>query len=96
MTLIEKIHSKKAKVAVIGLGYVGLPLVIEFCKAEFEVLGFDVDSSKIDALKQGESYIKHIDSRKIAASLPYFEPTADFSRLPEADCILISLSNPAK
>ena len=94
MTLIEKIHSKKAKVAVIGLGYVGLPLVIEFCKAEFEVLGFDVDQSKIDTLKQGKSYIKHIDSKKIVDSLPFFEPTSNFSRLPEADCILICLPTP--
>ena len=61
MTLINKIKDKTAKIAVIGLGYVGLPLVIEFCRAGFDVTGFDVDESKVSMLQQGKSYIKHID-----------------------------------
>lgn len=60
--LIEKIQSKKAKIGIIGLGCMGLPLVIEFYKAGFHVTGFDVDPEKVELLKQGKSYIRPIDS----------------------------------
>jgi len=92
--LIEKIKTKQAKVGVIGLGYVGLPLVIEFCKAGFEVVGFDIDEEKIKILKRGESYIKHIDGGGIAQILPKFTPTSDFSKLSEVDCIIICVPTP--
>ena len=62
MTLLTKINSKSANIAVIGLGYVGLPLVIEFCRAGFHVTGFDVDEQKIALLLQGKSYIRHIEN----------------------------------
>ncbi len=62
MELIEKIKSKDAQIGIIGLGYVGLPIVIEFCKEGFKVTGFDIDSEKIELLKQGKSYIKHVSS----------------------------------
>jgi len=94
MGLIEKIKTKQAKVGVIGLGYVGLPLVIEFCKAGFEVVGFDIDEEKIKILKRGESYIKHIDGGGIAQILPKFTPTSDFSKLSEVDCIIICVPTP--
>ena len=61
MTLIDKINSRSAKIGVIGLGYVGLPLVIEFCRAGFGVCGFDVDETKVSLLNAGKSYIRHID-----------------------------------
>ena len=64
MNLVSKIKDKTARIGVIGLGYVGLPLVIEFCRAGFSVTGFDVDEQKISLLRQGKSYIKHIDSAK--------------------------------
>ena len=57
MSLIDRIKSKEARIGVIGLGYVGLPLVIEFCKAGFRVTGFDVDQGKTGMLTQGQSYI---------------------------------------
>jgi UDP-N-acetyl-D-glucosamine dehydrogenase len=66
MSLIEKIMAREARIAVIGLGYVGLPLVIEFCKAGFAVTGFDVDPVKVEMLKAGKSYIKHIDAASFA------------------------------
>ena len=66
MNLLTKINSKSARIAVIGLGYVGLPLVIEFCRAGFNVTGFDVDERKIALLRQGKSYIRHIDSAILA------------------------------
>ena len=59
-SLIQKIKSHKATVGVIGLGYVGLPLVIRFAEEGFNVLGFDVDGEKVEKLNQGLSYIKHI------------------------------------
>ena len=65
-TLIEKIRGRQAKIGVIGLGYVGLPLLIEFSKENFPVLGFDIDEGKTQKLKKGISYIKHIPADAIA------------------------------
>jgi UDP-N-acetyl-D-mannosaminuronate dehydrogenase len=59
--LITRITSRSARIGIIGLGYVGLPLAIEFVKAGFSVTGFDIDPEKIKLLKKGKSYIKHID-----------------------------------
>jgi UDP-N-acetyl-D-glucosamine dehydrogenase len=67
--LITGITSRSAKVGIIGLGYVGLPLAIEFCKAGFPVTGFDIDPEKIKLLKQGKSYIKHIDISALSSPL---------------------------
>ena len=92
--LIKKIKSKKANVGIIGLGYVGLPLVIEFCKAGFDVTGFDIDEEKVELLKQGKSYIRHIESSHIARYGSRFSPTVDFSRLSDMDCIVICLPTP--
>ena len=65
-SLLNKIKDRTANVGVIGLGYVGLPLVIEFVKAGFPVTGFDVDAEKVKALKAGKSYIKHIPAEEIS------------------------------
>lgn len=95
MDTIEKIRSKKAVVGVIGLGYVGLPLVIEFCRSDFNVYGFDTDDKKIDILIQGKSYIKHIDETNIKKFVnKKFFPSSDFSKLTEVDCILICVPTP--
>src|SRR3989304_7094636 len=94
MELVNKIKLKEAKVGIIGLGYVGLPLVIEFCKTGFPVTGFDIDQSKVEMLKQGKSYIKHIEARYITQSLSHFSPTTDFSQLSEMDCIIICVPTP--
>jgi UDP-N-acetyl-D-glucosamine dehydrogenase len=92
--LIEKIKSRQAKIGIIGLGYVGLPLGIEFCKAAFEVIAFDIDEKKVVMLKEGKSYIKHIDGGEIVNCLSKFTPTSDFSRLKEVDCIIICVPTP--
>jgi len=94
--LEQKICDKKAVVGVIGLGYVGLPLLNAFIKAGFKTMGFDIDPRKVDALLKGQSYIKHIPSEMIANWLTskQFEPTSDMSRLKEADCILICVPTP--
>ena len=94
--LAEKIAAKKAIVGVIGLGYVGLPLIRAFARAGFRTMGFDVDQSKVDKLKAGQSYIKHIDSSAITKLIDdkQFEPTSNMSRLIEADCIIICVPTP--
>ena len=94
--LEQKIRDKKAVVGVIGLGYVGLPLLNAFIKAGFKTMGFDIDQRKVDTLLKGQSYIKHIPAEMIANWLTsqQFEPTSDMSRLKEADCILICVPTP--
>jgi UDP-N-acetyl-D-mannosaminuronate dehydrogenase len=82
MDLAGKIETRSARVGVVGLGYVGLPLLRAFFNAGFEVIGFDVDGSKIEALRRGENYLKHLGGdlvREMAAS-GRFEATADVSR----------------
>ena len=64
--LAQKIADKKAIVGIIGLGYVGLPLISAFTNAGFKCIGFDVDSEKVRLLKSGTSYIKHISSERVA------------------------------
>src|SRR3989304_3629451 len=92
--LIGKIQNKQAKIGIIGLGYVGLPLAIEFCKAGFHVTGFDIDDRKIELLKQGKSYIKHISSSLLTPHLTLFTPTTDFNHLSAMDCIIICVPTP--
>ncbi len=95
-SLEEAIRTKTAKVGVVGLGYVGLPLIRAFVGAGFSTLGFDVDQSKIDRLKAGQSYIAHIPSPWIAECVAKgaFQPTVDMKRLAEADAILICVPTP--
>jgi len=64
MDLLNKIKDKQAVIGIIGLGYVGLPLVLRFCEVGFKVLGFDTDAVKVERLNRGESYIKHIPSSR--------------------------------
>jgi len=94
--LLQKIESKKAVIGVIGLGYVGLPLVREFTRAGMKVLGFDVDSAKVKTLTAGGSYIEHIPPATIRHMLAggLFEATTDFKRLKTPDCILICVPTP--
>ncbi len=93
---LQKIQNKKAVVGVIGLGYVGLPLNLCFVEKGFRSIGFDIDRSKIDALLQGKSYIKHIPANRIASAIKsrLFDATVDFSRLKECDAILIAVPTP--
>jgi UDP-N-acetyl-D-glucosamine dehydrogenase len=94
--LIPKINRKEAVIGIIGLGYVGLPLVLRFCDRGFRVIGFDVDARKVRALREGKSYIKAIPSRRIAQFVRggQLDVTDDFVRLREADCILICVPTP--
>jgi UDP-N-acetyl-D-glucosamine dehydrogenase len=96
LVLLDKIKNKQAKIGIVGLGYVGLPLVIEFCKAGFSVTGLDIDQKKIDLLSQGKSYIKHIphESIHLLKQDGKFQESTDFSIVKELDCILICVPTP--
>ncbi len=84
-----------ASVAVIGLGYVGLPLCLAFVESGARVVGIDTDSRKAESLARGESYIKHIEPARIAAAVAAgFSATTDFSLVSEADAILICVPTP--
>ena len=95
--ILKRIEDKEIIVGIIGLGYVGLPLAREFLNSEFKVLGFDIDEYKINYLKKGKSYIKHIDSdfiKKYVIDKKKFDVTSDFKRLKEADFIIICVPTP--
>ena len=94
--LLARIRAKEAKVGIIGLGYVGLPLALAFIDKGFTVLGFDVDDAKVAALGRGECYIKHLDAGRVARAVEAggLAATADFSRLDEPDAILICVPTP--
>ena len=94
--LKTKIAQKEFLLGIIGLGYVGLPLSLTFLRKNIKVLGFDLDTKKIDMLHAGVSYIKHIPSDKVADFVQQgrFSATADFSRLNEPDVLLICVPTP--
>jgi UDP-N-acetyl-D-glucosamine dehydrogenase len=95
-SLIDSISDRSCTVGIIGLGYVGLPLIDAFTSAGFRCLGFDVDSKKVESLQRGESYIKHIGSEKIAGWLKreLFDATSDMQRMSEPDALLICVPTP--
>jgi UDP-N-acetyl-D-glucosamine dehydrogenase len=93
--LQARIHNRSAKVGVIGLGYVGLPLARAFAEKGFPVLGFDIDSHKVQVLGRGESYLAHVPPATIGEMRRRgFEATDDFDRLAEADAVLICVPTP--
>ena len=95
-SLISAIEDRTCTVGVIGLGYVGLPLIDAFTTAGFQCLGFDVDPNKVAKLQAGESYIKHIGNAKVAGWLEkgLFDATTDMQRLKEPDALLICVPTP--
>ncbi len=94
--ILSRINEKTAVVGVLGLGYVGLPLVRAFTHGGLSCIGFDVDPEKIKKLHAGKSYIKHIPSSFIQELLKEgkFEATTDFSRLAECDALIICVPTP--
>lgn len=93
---ISKLEAKESTIAVIGLGYVGLPLILSFNQAGHSVLGFDVNQNLVDQLKAGESRIAHIKSETVQKMVDTgrFDATTDFSQIGRADAILICVPTP--
>ncbi len=95
MDLVSKFKDKEAVVGIVGLGYVGLPLMLEYVKEGFKVIGFDIDEEKVNKLNNGSSYIEHIPSDSISTAVSKgFEATSDFTRIPEVDSIIIAVPTP--
>ena len=93
--LKSSMENKESIIGIIGLGYVGLPLVIRFFEEGFKVVGFDVDDKKVDMLNAGESYIKHIKQEKIKSALGQgFRATTNFSEIENVNVILICVPTP--
>ena len=96
MKLLEKIQTHTAQIGVIGLGYVGLPLAVEKAKAGYKVLGFDIQSSKVEMVNRGENYIGDIipQDLKDLVSSGHLSATSDFDRLMECDVVAICVPTP--
>jgi UDP-N-acetyl-D-glucosamine dehydrogenase len=101
--LADKFRRRDGVVGVVGLGYVGLPLAATFAEAGFAAIGFDRDASKVDALRQGRSYIRHVAATRLApllrgeppsAGQAGFHPTEDYASLPRCDAVLICVPTP--
>ena len=84
------------KTAIVGLGYVGLPLSLQFARSGVTVLGLDVDAAKVDAIHQGKSYIKHIASEAVSEVVKsgMFSASTDFGRIRDVDAVIICVPTP--
>lgn len=95
LSLVAGFEQKTARIGILGLGYVGLPLVLRFSEVGYKVIGFDIDQSKVDAITQKRSYIDHISAERIGMALAGgFEPTTDFARAAEVDALIICVPTP--
>src|SRR5262249_36270036 len=94
--LKERIARRDYTVGVIGLGYVGLPLVLRFGEVGFPVIGFDVDREKVKQLNDGDSYIQHVAADRVSSlvNAGRFEATVDAERLRKADAVIICVPTP--
>jgi len=94
--MLLRLERSQALVGLIGLGYIGLPLMLAFCGSGFRTLGFDIDPHKVAMLNRGESYLKHIGGSNIAAvrEADQFEATHDFERLVEVDVVIVCVPTP--
>lgn len=96
MSLIDQLEKRTATIGIVGLGYVGLPLVLAYAKAGCRTLGFDIDGKKIKSLSSGQSYIKHISHDDVATAQKsgLLECTTDFSRVAEVNALILCVPTP--
>ena len=92
------IAEKSATIGVIGLGYVGLPLIVEFCLKDFQGIGFEVDTKKANAINNGESYIVDVTSENVKKCVDAgkLKATTDFTELNKCDVIIICVPTPLR
>ncbi len=97
-SLIQKLQDKTAEIAILGLGYVGLPLAVVFGEAGFKVTGIDPDTRKVDLLNKGESYIPDVKTETVAALVKsgHLKATTDFSVLKDVDAVSICVPTPLR
>jgi len=95
-SLETKIKNKTVKVGIIGLGYVGLPLMLGFAERDIQVIGFDIDDKKIEYLNAGKSYIKHINNKLITRNIEKktIQVTSNFSTILDVDAIILCVPTP--
>lgn len=93
-SFVEKVSNKEAIIAIVGLGYVGLPLMLRFAEVGYRVVGIDVDERKNQLLNQGKSYIQHIPSDQVAKVQHQISATSDFAMSTEADAIILCVPTP--
>ena len=88
--LLERLRNRESTIGIVGLGYVGLPLLLRYSEAGYRVLGFDVDPKKVEKLNAGQSYIGQFESERVAQAVANgSEATADPARIGEADSVII-------
>ena len=95
-TFLQAIQRRECVVGVVGMGYVGLPLALEFAEKGFPVLGFDIDDEKVNALNAGQSYIKHIPATRIEAAVECgtLKATSDYRDISKTNAALIAVPTP--
>src|SRR5437867_2605714 len=96
--LLQRLQAREARVGVVGLGYVGLPLAVEFARAGFTAIGIDVDARKVAAIRRGESYIPDVPAADVAALVAAgrLQATTDFAVVADLDTINICVPTPLR
>lgn len=93
--LLDRLVERSATIGIVGLGYVGLPLVLRYAEVGYKVVGFDIDPNKIECIAQGRSYIEHISAGAIAGAVAQgFEATSDFTRAADVDALILCVPTP--
>ncbi|MFM2151774.1 MAG: hypothetical protein RL199_209 [Pseudomonadota bacterium] len=94
--LLQRLRQRDARIGVLGLGYVGLPLSMAFHEAGYAIVGLDVDATKVESLRAGRSYIRHIPASEVAllANSPRFSATTSYAVASECDALVICVPTP--
>ena len=92
--ILKKLQNKSAVIGILGLGYVGLPLLLRYAEVGYKVIGIDIDQHKVDMLNQGESYIDHINSTRIKILKNNFKATSDYTISANTDALILCVPTP--
>ena len=92
--MLARLNDKTATIGIVGLGYVGLPLLLWYCEAGCNVIGFDIDAEKTEILENAESFVQHISSARVAAAWRNFSATTDVSHILSCDAVILCVPTP--